>query len=59
MQRYINPHATETQILNMSHYMIAFFALIMAVAGLIFFYIGVSLGWLYVSSLVNTQAYTI
>jgi len=31
----------------MSHYMVAFFALVMAIAGLIFFYIGVSLGWLY------------
>ncbi|KAG6915590.1 hypothetical protein DXG01_010826 [Tephrocybe rancida] len=46
-KRYINPQATETQILRVSHYMVAFYALVMSLAGLIFFYIGVSMGWLY------------
>jgi Na+/proline symporter len=46
-KRYINPDATESQILRMGHLMVAFFALCMGIAGLIFFYIGVSMGWLY------------
>ncbi|KAI0254582.1 urea transporter [Lactifluus subvellereus] len=46
-KRYINPHATEAQVLNVSHAMVAFFALCMGLAGLIFFYIGISMGWLY------------
>jgi Na+/proline symporter len=49
-QRYINPHATEEQILRVSHYMVAAFAIFMGVAGTIFYYIGVSMGWLYVSN---------
>lgn len=68
-QKYINPRATEDQILRMGHLMVilsscdfsvcaivligalqvAFYALVIALAGLIFFYIGVSMGWLYVS----------
>jgi Na+/proline symporter len=44
---YINPHANEQQILRMSHYMVAFFGLCMAIAGVIFYFIGVSMGWLY------------
>ena len=32
----------------MSHWMVALYALVIALAGLIFFYIGVSMGWLYV-----------
>ena len=47
-KRYINPHATEAQILRVSHYMVAAFAVFMGIAGTIFFYIGVSMGWLYV-----------
>ena len=46
-KRYINPRATEEQILRMGHAMVAFFALCMGLAGVIFFYIGVSMGWLY------------
>ncbi|KAJ7035211.1 urea transporter [Mycena alexandri] len=46
-KRYINPHATESQILRVSHLMVAFYALVIGLAGLIFFYIGVSMGWLY------------
>ncbi|KAG6859950.1 hypothetical protein C0995_001386 [Termitomyces sp. Mi166 len=46
-KRYMNPHATEAQILRVSHYMVAVYALVMSLAGLIFFYIGVSMGWLY------------
>ena len=48
-QKYINPNATEKQILNVSHMMVAAFALAMGIFGVIFFYIGVSMGWLYVS----------
>ncbi|KAJ7474699.1 urea transporter [Mycena latifolia] len=46
-KKYINPEATEAQILRMSHLMVAFYALVIGLAGLIFFYIGVSMGWLY------------
>ncbi|KAF7368781.1 Urea transporter [Mycena venus] len=46
-KRYINPEATEAQILRVSHLMVAFYALVIGLAGLIFFYIGVSMGWLY------------
>ncbi|KAJ7347968.1 urea transporter [Mycena albidolilacea] len=46
-KRYINPGATEAQILRVSHLMVAFYALVIGLAGLIFFYIGVSMGWLY------------
>ncbi|KAG8830533.1 hypothetical protein FRC17_004740 [Serendipita sp. 399] len=46
-KKYINPHATEAQILRVSHYMVAAFAIFMGIAGTIFFYIGVSMGWLY------------
>ena len=47
-QKYINPQATETQISRVSHSMVAFYALVMGLAGLIFYYIGISMGWLYV-----------
>lgn len=46
-KRYVNPQATEVQISRVSHYAVAFYALVMGLAGLIFFYIGVSMGWLY------------
>ncbi|KAG8945835.1 hypothetical protein FRC04_012282 [Tulasnella sp. 424] len=46
-KRYINPKATEQQILWVSHMMIIAFALFMGVAGTIFYYIGISMGWLY------------
>ncbi|KAI5122853.1 hypothetical protein M0805_003147 [Coniferiporia weirii] len=46
-KKYINPQATETQISRISHAMVALYALVMGLAGLIFFYIGVSMGWLY------------
>ncbi|KAF8965372.1 urea transporter [Flammula alnicola] len=44
---YINPKATEEQILRVGHGAVAFYALVCGLAGLIFFYIGVSMGWLY------------
>ena len=47
-QRYFNPKATEGQILQVSHAMVALFAIVMGLLGLIFFYIGISMGWLYV-----------
>jgi len=46
-KRYINPRATEAQIMRVSHMMVAFFAICMGFFGLIFYYIGVSMGWLY------------
>jgi hypothetical protein len=46
-KRYINPRATEAQIMLVSHCMVAFFAGCMGFFGLIFYYIGVSMGWLY------------
>ncbi|KAG1876103.1 urea transporter [Suillus tomentosus] len=45
--RYINLKATEQQILRMSHAGVVIFALVMGIAGVIFYYIGVSMGWLY------------
>ncbi|KAG6855507.1 hypothetical protein H0H87_001885, partial [Tephrocybe sp. NHM501043] len=46
-KRYINPQAMENQILRVGHYMVATYALVMSITGLIFYYIGVSMGWLY------------
>lgn len=46
-KKYINPQATEGQILRVSHAMVACFAVVMGLLGLIFFYIGISMGWLY------------
>ncbi|SJL09473.1 related to DUR3-Urea permease [Armillaria ostoyae] len=45
--KYLNPKATEQQVLRIGHAMVAVYAVIMGLAGLIFFYIGVSMGWLY------------
>jgi len=46
-KRYFNPKATESQVLAVSHASVALFAVIMGLLGLIFFYIGISMGWLY------------
>jgi len=46
-ERYINPKATDQQLLKVGHMMVAVFAVCMGIAGLIFYYIGVSMGWLY------------
>ncbi|KAJ3725059.1 urea transporter [Lentinula guzmanii] len=46
-KKYIKPDATDSQLLQMGHYMVGLYGLVMALAGLIFFYIGVSMGWLY------------
>ncbi|PBK71235.1 urea transporter [Armillaria solidipes] len=46
-KKYLNPKATEQQVLRIGHAMVAVYAVIMGLAGLIFFYIGVSMGWLY------------
>ncbi|TBU55536.1 urea transporter [Dichomitus squalens] len=46
-KKYFNPTATEEQILRVSHAMVALFAIVMGFLGLIFFYIGISMGWLY------------
>ncbi|KXN82902.1 Urea-proton symporter DUR3 [Leucoagaricus sp. SymC.cos] len=48
--KYFNPKANEGQVLRMGHCMypqVAFWAIVCGVAGTIFFYIGVSMGWLY------------
>jgi hypothetical protein len=70
-KKYINPDATEEQILRVSHWavrdafepaqlssdeiQVAFYALVMGIAGLIFYYIGISMGWLYVGLSVFTK----
>ncbi|KAI0371916.1 urea transporter [Pilatotrama ljubarskyi] len=46
-KKYFNPQATEAQILRVSHAMVAVFAVVMGILGLIFYYIGISMGWLY------------
>lgn len=46
-KKYINPAATEAQVLRVSHAAVALFAIIMGLLGVIFFYIGISMGWLY------------
>ncbi|KAE9387900.1 urea transporter [Gymnopus androsaceus JB14] len=46
-KKYINPNATESQLLKVGHYMVGVYGLVMALAGLIFYFIGVSMGWLY------------
>ncbi|PCH38961.1 Na+/solute symporter [Wolfiporia cocos MD-104 SS10] len=46
-KKYINPKATEDQILRVSHAMVVLFAIVMGFLGLIFYYIGISMGWLY------------
>ncbi|KAF8122410.1 urea transporter [Boletus edulis] len=45
--RYINPRATEQQVLRMNHLGVVIFALVMGIAGTIFYFVGVSMGWLY------------
>ncbi|KAI0028046.1 urea transporter [Vararia minispora EC-137] len=45
--RYLRGDAREEQVLRVSHAMVVFYAICMGLAGLIFFYIGVSMGWLY------------
>ncbi|KAF8237060.1 urea transporter [Tricholoma matsutake] len=46
-KKYINPGATEPQILRVGHAMVLAYAIVSGLAGLIFYYIGVSMGWLY------------
>ncbi|KAJ7794427.1 solute symporter family transporter [Mycena olivaceomarginata] len=46
-KRYFNPHATDKQILRMSHVGVIGFGLFMGILGVIFFEIGISLSWLY------------
>ncbi|RXW17021.1 hypothetical protein EST38_g8834 [Candolleomyces aberdarensis] len=46
-KEYINPRATEEQILRVGHAGVALYAVICGVAGTIFYYIGISMGWLY------------
>jgi Na+/proline symporter len=44
---YFNPNATDKQMLLVDHIAIAVYAITMAVLGVIFFYSGISMGWLY------------
>ncbi|KAH6904254.1 urea transporter [Coprinopsis sp. MPI-PUGE-AT-0042] len=44
---YINPNATEKQILRMGHIGVVGYAIVCGIAGTIFYYIGISMGWLY------------
>ncbi|GJJ09771.1 hypothetical protein Clacol_003995 [Clathrus columnatus] len=53
-KRYLNPRATEAQIMRVSHLMVAAFAIFMGLAGLVFFFIGVSLGWLYMGVILGS-----
>lgn len=46
-KRYLNPEASERQILRVSQLAILVFAIFMGLSGLVFYYIGVSMGWLY------------
>ncbi|KAK4702934.1 urea-proton symporter, partial [Phenoliferia sp. Uapishka_3] len=44
---YINPHATEKQILRVDHWAIVAYGVFMGILGLIFHAAGISMGWLY------------
>ncbi|KAJ6570850.1 solute symporter family transporter [Mycena vulgaris] len=46
-KRYFNPHATDNQILKVSHIGVIGFGIFMGVLGVIFHEIGISLSWLY------------
>ncbi|KAF5379969.1 hypothetical protein D9757_010246 [Collybiopsis confluens] len=54
-KRYVNPGAMDNQLLRMGHYMVGLYGLVMAFAGLIFYFIGVSMGWLYDTQAFNTN----
>ncbi|KAH0445986.1 hypothetical protein IEQ34_025179 [Dendrobium chrysotoxum] len=45
---YIRPNATASETFWMSHFGVAFWSLMLGILGLIFYYIGISMGWLYV-----------
>jgi hypothetical protein len=45
---YIFPAGKYNPLID-SHEQVVIFALVMGIAGVIFYYIGVSMGWLYVS----------
>ncbi|MCO5613569.1 hypothetical protein L7F22_067846 [Adiantum nelumboides] len=45
---YIKPSASSKELFWMSHIGVAFWSLALGVLGLIFYYIGISMGWLYV-----------
>ncbi|KAJ6615145.1 Sodium:solute symporter family-domain-containing protein [Mycena sp. CBHHK59/15] len=46
-KKYFNPHATDKQILWVSHIGVICFGVFMGVLGVIFYEIGISLSWLY------------
>ncbi|KAI5891086.1 Na+/solute symporter [Schizophyllum commune H4-8] len=46
-KRYINPKATDEQLLRVGHFVVGAYAIACGFFGLIFYYIGVSMGWLY------------
>lgn len=53
-KRYFNPHATDKQILWISHVGVIGFGLFMGILGVIFHEIGISLSWLCVFLLLLT-----
>lgn len=50
---YFNPAATEKQVLWVSHIAIVGWGFTMAILGIIFYEIGISMGWLYVFMCAN------
>ncbi|KAL7413835.1 Sodium:solute symporter family-domain-containing protein [Mrakia frigida] len=46
-KRYINPKATDAQLIRASHAAVLGWSAIMGISGTIFFYIGISMGFLY------------
>jgi len=46
-KRYINPNTTDKQVLRVDHICIGIYAVVMGLLGLIFFYIGIGMGFLY------------
>lgn len=46
---YIRPQATKREIFIMSHVGVIIWAIVMAIFGTIFYYAGISLGWLYLA----------
>lgn len=46
-KRYINPNPTDKQIMFWTHVSCIFYGIVMACIGIIFYEIGISLGWLF------------
>lgn len=46
-RRYVNPHATDKQVMFWTHAACIFYGIWMGLLGVIFYYIGINLGWLF------------